>query len=762
MKIANAYPVLWAAGVYGFDLRGSPSIPGTDISTTEAPHSSTINYNEEDRTFFPSENRDGWVNPEDLTAMPQCIAQQDQSTWLNTLTKCTSQRCTRHFGLICTQHQWLTQLSCLSNAFSSDVIESYYPYCDRSILAKAQLYRWVRNITGRTWLVDVGDAIEVQSLSPASLVEGYLPVDVIYKTPACLKGSLSALSMEPFQHIMASCSFTSTTQHTGNAARPWEYSGSLRSITALDSETVGYDLVGHTIRDGEYFDKACFCSSFTINFEKEPCSGSEPLDLTKERLWINATCGSTSLPENWTDTLKTTQFAFIPVEDWQWPMSVADMPKQAIELMDKCSTDACDLDSSAYCKVKRAVDRTCVCRSITYDSCGGLCQEFETRIAYIKWLHDMCGNVENWHGLPGDWRQLATPTPVEMIPWGWAIKPSISSDRSNITRLETIRATGTCPSNEWKLRTVALVNIATLVAVAFRHRLGVYRIPPNFLWHSHPWCWLFKGALIAALQLLANWLNTWFVQSTSGYEDVPIFQIMLFWCSMPRLAWLTILLIALQPGAMKFSAATSVLFAEMILQSLSSYYMIMTVNYGGEHNFYLGGIEGAERGGSAKTMYAGALMWLIIVGLTLVSFMWSMIWLITSGNCDPRSGQRHKQTSSNIADEPMAFSNERRAKRRDRSRGPEGEPLKGSEGRYDTVHQYGTFSFDSRRHLDLPEASVQWYAATALSLLLLWIAQWLFWGGFIGLSSEEFCPPKLGVLTAVWVAYSLTGVILIL
>ncbi|KAE8135075.1 hypothetical protein BDV38DRAFT_285277 [Aspergillus pseudotamarii] len=758
MNILTAYLVLWAAVVYGLDVR------------EEAPQSSNSNYTEEDRTVSPQENRDGWVNPEDLASMPQCIAQQDQSTWLETMTKCTDHRCTRHFGLICTQHQWLTQLTCLSNVFSPDAIESYYAYCDRSILAKAQLYRWVRNITGRTWLVDVGDAIELQILSPASLVEGYAPVDVIYKAPACLKGSLSAPSMEPFQHVMASCSFTSTTQHTGNAARPWEYSESLRSMIALDSETVGYDLVGHPIRDGEYFDKACFCSSFTIDFEKEPCSKLEQLDLTKERLWINATCGSTFLPENWTDALKTTTFAYIPVEEWHWPMSVTDMPKQVLELKDECSADACDLDSNGYCKVRRAVDRACVCRSITYNSCGGLCQEFETRIAYIKWLHDLCGNVGNWHGLPDDWRQLATPSPVEMIPWGWAIKPSINSDSANITRLESITATGTCLSNEWKLRSVALVNIATFVAVAFRHRLGVYRIPPGSLWHSHPWCWLFKGTLIAALQLLANLLNTWFVQSTSGYENVPIFQVMLFWCSMPRLAWLTILLIALQPGAMKLSAATSVLFAELILQILSSYYMIMTVGYGGEHNFYLGGIGGAERGGSAKTMYAGALMWLIIVGLTLVSFMWAMFWLIASSNCHQRHGQRHKQSSSNIADEPMAFSDERRAKRRDkrarhgmdRSSGPEGTPLRSSEGRYDTVHQYGTFSFEGRNHLAFPEASMQWYVATVPSLLLLWIAQWLFWGGFIGLSSEEFCPPKLGVLTAVWVAYSLTGVILIL
>lgn len=726
-------------------LPRSPSILGTDISTPEAPHSSTIGYNEEDRNLFPQENRDGWVNPEDLTPMPQCIAQQDQSTWLNTMTKCTSQRCTRHFGLICTQHQWLTQLTCLSNAFSSDVVEGYYPYCDRSILAKAQLYRWVRNITGRTWLVDVGDAIELQSLSPASLVEGYAPVDVIYKAPACLKGSLSVPSMEPFQHIMASCSFTGTTQHTGNAARPWEYSESLRSMTALDSETVGYDLVGHPIRDGEYFDKACFCSSFTKDFANEPCSGSEQLDLTKERLWINATCGSASLPEDWMDSLKTTQFAYIPIEDWYWPISVADMPKQVIELTDKYLTDACDLDSSGYCKVRRAVDRSYFCRSITYDSCGGLCQEFGTRIAYIKWLHDLCGNVENWHGLPDDWRQLATPTPVEMIPWEWAIKPSINSDSSNITRLESIRATEICPSNEWKLRSVALVNIVAFVAVAFRHRLGVYRIPSGFLWHSHLWCWLSKGTLIAALQLLANLVNTWFVHSTSGYEDVPIFQVMLFWCSMPRLAWLTILLIALQPGAMKISTARSVLFAEMILQSLSSYYMIMTVTYGGKHNFYLGGIEGADRGGSAKTMYAGALMWLIIVGLTLVSFISTTFWSTAYGNCQPRDGQRHKYTSLKIADESMAFSNERRAKRRDsrarhgvlRSSGREGTPLS-SEGRYDTMHHYGTFSFEVQNRLAFPEASVQWYASTVLSLLLLWVAQWLFWGGFIGLSSAEY------------------------
>lgn len=49
--------------------------------------------------------------------------------------------------------------------------------------------------------------------------------------------------------------------------------------------------------------------------------------------------------------------------------------------------------------------------------------------------------------------------------------------------------------------------------------------------------------------------------------------------------------------------------------------MVMTVNYGREHDFYLGGLERAERGRRAKIMYAGALMWLIIISLALVQLM---------------------------------------------------------------------------------------------------------------------------------------------
>jgi len=700
-----------------------------NMSTAEVLHTATVNSIGGGRILTPRNNYNGWVNPEDLTPMPQCIAQQDQSTWLSTMTKCTGKRCTSHFGVFCTHHQWLTQLSCLSTGFSSDVIKGYLPYCSRSVLAKAQLYLWIRKITGRTWLVDVGDANGLQNLSPASLAEGYAAVSVTYKAPTCLTGSVSALSMEPFQLVMASCGFTSTTQHTGNAARPWEYSESLRSMIALDFETVGYNLTQRSIGYGDYFDKECFCDAFTIDPKKEPCSGPGQLDLTREWLWINATCGPTSVPDNWTDILKTTEFAYIPTEDWRWPTCVTDMPKQVTELTDQCTTDACGLDSSGYCKAKRAVDRACFCRNINYDSCGGSCQIFETRIDYVKWLHDLCGSVQDWHGLPGNWRKLAAPTHLDMIPWQWTIKPSNE-------------ATEKCASNEWKLGSFALVNIATFLAAFLSRRTGIHRIARGFLWHPHPWCWIFTGILIAALQLLANWFNAFLVQKTLGYEHVPVIQLMLFWCSMPRLAWLTILLIGVQP-----SAAASSLFAEMILQFLSSYYMILTVNYGREHNFYLGGMESVERGRSAKIMYAGALLWLIIIIVAFVQLMRvtrRMKRFTGSGSLDLPKWQSSKQTTSNIAEELMARLNEHCTWLEeklahywiDKSRALEETPLTSGEGGNYTV--YGTLPVKSQNNWVSQKAFAKLYTVTAISMLLLWITQWLFWGGFIGLSSEEY------------------------
>jgi hypothetical protein len=705
--------------------RATSTISDTDMKSAAA-HTTSVSI-DEDYILTPQDNRGGWVNPEDLTPMPQCVAQQDQSSWLNAMTRCTSRICTRHFGIICTHHQYLTQLSCLSTAFSPDVVRGYLKYCSRSVLAEAQLYSWIHQITGRTWLVGGGDANRLRYLSPRSLTKGYAEVGVTYKAPMCLTGSVSARTRESFRQVMASCSFTSTTQHTGNAARPWEYSESSRSMTALDSETASYDLVWGSIRYGDYFDKACLCTAFAIDPENEPCVWAGKLDLTKERLWIDATCGPASLPDGWNHSLQTTDFAYIPIEDWHWPKCVASMPREVTHLTDQCVTDACERDSSGYCKVKRAIDRACFCRKITYDSCGGACHVFDNRIDYAHWLHNLCGNVKNWSGLPDNWRQLAVPSSLELIPWQWSIKPS-SASNSTSSPLGPNEPTETCPSSDWKVGSLALINVATFVAIVFGPRADIHQHASRVIRQQLPSSWVFKGLIIAAIQLLANWFNAFIVQTTFGYEDVPIIQLILLWCSIPRRTWFTIALIGGQPvETIDFSSAASSLLAECILQAFSSYYMIMTVSYGLEHSFYFGGMTEAERESSATMMYAGALLWLTMLCVAFVQFVPILRTACLVIESDDSSLlKRQKKTTSTIAEEIEAQLDERSKLL--------GENLK----RHWNRGVYGTMSDTAENETVSPEAYVGPYLVIVFIMLFLWIAQWLFWSGFIGLSVEEY------------------------
>lgn len=709
--------------------------------------------------------------------MPQCVAQQDPSAWLSAMTGCTARQCTRHFGVICTHRQWLTQLSCLKTAFSPQLVRAYAPYCGRSVLAMTQLYQWIRAITGRTWLVHVGDAFGLQVLSPASLVRGYAHVDVTDKAPACLSDSVAATSMESFQHVMASCGFTSYTRHTGNAARPWEYSESQRSMIALDSETAGYDLTGHSLAYGNYFDKRCFCDAFTINLYSEPCSGLG-LALTKERLWLNATCGPAAVPGNWTDGLLTTTFDYIPTDKWRWPSCVSVMPKKVIGLAGRCTTDACELDSRGYCNVKRAVDRACFCSDMRYDTCKGSCHIFETRIDYVNWLHDLCGRVEGWHGLPKHWHQLAAPMPLDMIPWGWSINPFRRIDLPSNGHWESSRTTRKCASTSWYLASLVLINGATLLAGLFGQRGSFSPVARAYIRCFSPRSWFLPGLALVALHLFANWINAALIQSTTGYEGIPIAQLVLLWCSLPRFTWATVLFVSMQPfKAATFYMAASHLFAESVLQTLSAYHMISTVTYGREHNFYGQAMARLQALPSAQYMYAGALMWLVVVVVSLalvVQIMWQANSSAPSARRHERSSwmRNHTQSLAGVLFTPF---DQRWTRLEDKLAfywtdktwdDLEETPLL-SEGY--TYAVYGTLPTKGPATRILHRRIVRLTLLTIISMCLLCIAQWFFWAGFIGLGEDQYvsardgsqptnrtryCPSKLGLLTLVWIVSS--------
>lgn len=681
--------------------------------------------------------------------MPQCVAQQDQSAWLRVMSSCTGRQCTRHFGVICTHHQWLTQLSCLSTGFTPDLVREYLAYCSRSVLAEAQLYQWIHAITGRPWLADVGDASALQRLSPASLTRGYAAVDIIDKAPTCLTESVLASSLESFDSFVASCGFTSGARHTGNAARPWEYSESQRSMVALDTETAGYELTQHSIAYGDYFDKWCFCEAFRTERRVEPCSRSE-LGLTKERMWLNVTCGLTALPDNWTHGLKTTPYAYIPTRDWRWPSCFSTVPEKVIDLAGRCTTDACEPDSGGYCAVRRAVDRACFCRDIQYDTCKGKCHIFEDRIDYVQWLHDLCGSEEGWHGLPKYWRQLASLTPQDLIPWQWNMGPKKRAESSSIEHPMSSSTTISCGSTDWTMKSLVLINMATLLAGIFGRGEGSKLIARARTRYLSPRSWFLPGLVILTLHLLANWMNAVLVQSTTSYEDVPVVELVLFWCSLPRFTWMTVWIVSMQSfSPTTFYMAASHLFAESLLQAASASYIISTINYGREHSFYSNAMSRLQKFPSARYMYAGALMWLIVMIIALVLLLQTM-WNTRASLDDTDT---HKSTLRSVPQPAKLFADltgpinqywtqiEEKLTRHWTDKAWEfsnAAPSNHSSSTPCTYTVYGTLPTYTPHGRSLQKDKVRLTLIVLLSLPLLWIAQWLFWAGFLGLAMERY------------------------
>lgn len=692
-----------------------------------------------DEVGIPTVERiyNGWINPEDLIPMPQCIAHQDYSAWMRAMTTCTAKRCTSWF-IFCIHHQWLTQISCLSTAFSPDIIRGYLPYCSRSVLAKAQLYDWVRKTTGRTWLAELGDANELKHISPVSLLEGYANLDTASKAPHCLTTSRSAStpSKELYEYVLESCSFTGSTIHTGNAARPWEYNESRKSMAALSFDTVGYNLTGRRIREGDYFDKECFCDTFSMDHSQEPCSQSGLLDLTRERLWMHATCGPTSLPVNWKDSLKVTGTAFIPKRSWHWPECLEDIPDGIVSLKDQCMTDACELDSDGYCQVNPAIDAACFCRGIDYDSCRGSCHIFETRINYVEWLHDVCGSVQGWDGLPDDWRRLAAPDISDLIPWPWSIevfKPPFSKG--------------------WLLWSLFMVNLASMPPVLFRRRKrrdDPLAAASASSWRPQPEAWLLSGIFMAVIQIGSHYINAGIAEKAIGSENVTVFQMMLLWSTIPRLGWLSLLPSGVPSSERTEPAAVAAfLTGELILQLFSLGPMINAVKYGFQHDIMFRKFEGVEKEYAAQAMYVGAFLWLVIAALQV---FYLLLVLLTIGSDERESG---------IWDKYGARSEARR--KSSSGRKGEGRPLRasrstpGKKGRHIT---YGTLPLNGEKVLASGRKHYTLYMITVAGSVLVWTAQWLLWGGFIGLSSGEtsFCPSLLEILiTGLWMVGALVS-----
>lgn len=259
--------------------------------------------------------------------------------------------------------------------------------------------------------------------------------------------------------------------------------------------------------------------------------------------------------------------------------------------------------------------------------------------------------------------------------------------------------------------------------------------------YAYPQSWLISGLVIAGLLFAANWTNAALVQATASYESIPILPLALLWCSMPQLTWSTIVLAMLRPfGRATFQAIVSCIFAEAILQALSAIPMIQVIKYGREHDFYSLGMKKLDASPAARYMYAGAAVWLIVIIVTSILSLQTAHRLIArpESHTSTLSTPTATKDSKNLFHDKWISFEERMARYWLRSNCDlEESPLLHGDSQPQAV--YGTLPKDVHddHTTESERGVVRLTFIAATSMILLWITQWMFWTGFISLSSEE-------------------------
>lgn len=240
-------------------------------------------------------------------------------------------------------------------------------------------------------------------------------------------------------------------------------------------------------------------------------------------------------------------------------------------------------------------------------------------------MNGSCGNLSTWNGLPSNWNDLLHIQEYELLPPDWRVNVSFFVGTNTTTT-----STKKCPSPGSKLGVFAAVNIAMAIMVPILGRRDVVKkITCSILGGRASLWWLLTGPLSCVLHIISNAISASLIKHTPGYESVDVGQLILLWCTRPRLAWMIVALVPFQAdNEIYVSVASSTLIAEILLQSIGGYYMGVATNYGRLQHFYQPGrLKIAPNGKSAMLMYAGAVMWASVIGIALVTTVWSLLGL---------------------------------------------------------------------------------------------------------------------------------------
>ncbi|OAP58992.1 hypothetical protein AYL99_06289 [Fonsecaea erecta] len=382
---------------------------------------------------------------------------------------------------------------------------------------------------------------------------------------------------------------------------------------------------------GNAVDKRCLCQSVGL---LDQCNATA-IEKTELDLWLNKTCHGipdfVGLPNNWEDGLMVMNASYQDQQNFSWPscLNAHSCFDVLSGTQQKCSMSLCDLDPSGGNCSSTTVGfkASCFCRPVTYETtCTENCKLSWEREGYLRWMNSTCSPVAGWDGLPRNWTKLLYVQNDELLPWSWRIQ--IAPDKSFNTTSTGSDPPQECPSTVSSLVAFAAVNAAmALLVPIFGRRDVMKKLTFRQCGHRGSRMWLLTGPAAVILHVASNVVGAYIIKSTPGYGGVNVGELVLLWCTRPRISWMIIALIPWQAeDAIYFSVASSTLLAEVILQLLGAYYMGVATNYARVQKFYtVGRLQHASRGKDAAVMYAGSIMWLSVMFIAVATCLWSML-----------------------------------------------------------------------------------------------------------------------------------------
>ncbi|KAJ9653329.1 hypothetical protein H2198_007471 [Neophaeococcomyces mojaviensis] len=433
---------------------------------------------------------------------------------------------------------------------------------------------------------------------------------------------------------------------------------------------------------------------------------------------------------------------------------------------------------------------SCYCDSLASNNCTGLCLDGHEPNDYLSYIIPICeelsstsasyvsqaprpsNSLSHWTDTWPDYQPLSAAAYAQLFPWNWNVR----FDESELTQQPDVDR-AKCPTPNATLLSLGVINIVVFIAsLASANRHVVYALTFRKFGGDKGGKWWPASALLAvAINVVGNTINAFLVTSRAGYHHVPFGSLVLFWCTRPRLAWLVIVMVwatkVLQWDMTVYvEAAVSAIMAEVILQAIAAVYLGMTVNHARANQFYLlRHLNETPHGRDAHIMYAGALLWIVGVGLAFLFALlaFSPVIRIVEEACLAiirfsklvpgllrkriKDGPEYvlctmqqfwdwlkQKLNSCIQSRTEADSQERNEKQ---------------------VKKRKKVIFDEYvKQMGFNESIMEQLWMLLAFLIIPWLGQWIFWIGFLRMAQDLYCPPSIWSLTAVWSSTSVVAV----